>query len=373
VTSCSLGVMIAPPRLEDLDALRRSVADGSVSGLWWPDHWMGWAPAAAWSDVGELANRWPSPDLYADPFAEMAVFGRETGAPILGTCVTDVVRRHPVSVLQSVETVLRLSPESRVVLGIGAGERENLEPYGLPKPRIGRVEEYLDVIRQATSSGRVTIDGDFFAVHDAPVPVVSATDRLEVWVGAHGPRMLALTAQQADGWLPMGFPPGLVAKRKAGMAEHRRPGQAPVTTGVCVVIALVEDHAEAAEIADSEAMKRLALFSGSSVFAAAGHTHPFGADFNPMASYVPSTLSEAEVRAAVTGVPGDVVTRVVRVVTPTELNGLVEEYAAAGVDHLILWDVLHLVRPDSRARSLELLRDARSPASPTGRATHARQ
>lgn len=46
--------------------------------------------------------------------------GRITGAPVLGTAVTDVVRRHPVGLMQTVESVLRALPETEVVLGLAS-------------------------------------------------------------------------------------------------------------------------------------------------------------------------------------------------------------------------------------------------------------
>jgi phthiodiolone/phenolphthiodiolone dimycocerosates ketoreductase len=270
-----------------------------------------------------------------------------------------------------VETVLRLAPFSSVALGIGAGERENLEPYGLPPARVGRVEEYLEVLRQAVQSGRVDHHGQFFSITDAPVPAPLSAERLEVWVGAHGPRMLELTAQRGDGWLPMGFPPGLVAKRRTTIDAARPAERAPIRSSACVVVALVEDEAEVAELTASTALRRLALFSGSSVFTAAGHRHPLGEDFNPMTSYVPARLSADEVRAAVDQVPPEVVSRIVRVLTAEQVGDLLDQYGDAGVDHLVLWDVMHLVRPGSRGRSIQMLCDAARP-QPVREGAHAR-
>lgn len=119
MSRATLGAMVAPPGVEDVGALAEAVTTGALEGLWWPDHWMGWAPNAAWSEMGAIAESWASPDLYSDPFVEMVHLGLATGARLLGTAVTDVVRRHPVGLLQTVETVLRALPEAHVALGIG--------------------------------------------------------------------------------------------------------------------------------------------------------------------------------------------------------------------------------------------------------------
>jgi alkanesulfonate monooxygenase SsuD/methylene tetrahydromethanopterin reductase-like flavin-dependent oxidoreductase (luciferase family) len=51
----------------------------------------------------------------------------------IGTAVTDVVRRHPVMVAQAATTLAELTTRPPI-LGVGAGEGLNLDPYGLGSP-----------------------------------------------------------------------------------------------------------------------------------------------------------------------------------------------------------------------------------------------
>jgi phthiodiolone/phenolphthiodiolone dimycocerosates ketoreductase len=71
----------------------------------------------------------------------------------LGVGVTDANRRHPAVTAQAAAT-LHLITRGRAILGIGVGEREGNEPYGVDwtKP-VARFEEAIATIRALWSSG----------------------------------------------------------------------------------------------------------------------------------------------------------------------------------------------------------------------------
>jgi phthiodiolone/phenolphthiodiolone dimycocerosates ketoreductase len=48
----------------------------------------------------------------------------------LGSCVTDLQRKHPAVLAQTTMTLDHLS-NGRAILGIGAGEAMNMDPYGI--------------------------------------------------------------------------------------------------------------------------------------------------------------------------------------------------------------------------------------------------
>jgi len=349
----TLGTMVAPPGVESPAALRDAVADGALHGLWWPDHWMGWAPAAAWSAAGPIADAWPSPDLYADPFVEMVAIGATVRPPLVGTAVTDVVRRHPAGLVQSAESVLRALPGTRLALGIGAGERANLEPYGLARGSLGLVAETLDALRAMRNDGVATMAGRHLTLDRAPTPAPLCRDRLSVWLGAHGPRMRALAASAADGWLPVGFTPRQIA---AVVAELDRPSG--WTVGVCVPIGIVESAAERDRMCASPALKMLALSWDPAVFRRVGATHPLGDTVDPLRDLVAGHLTRSDALALLDRVPDEVVARFIRWGTPAGTAALFADYRSAGVDHLVAWEITHLADPTRRARSIELLRRA---------------
>lgn len=87
----------------------------------------------------------------------------------LGVCVTDAGRRNPAVTAQAAAT-LHLLTRGRAILGIGVGEREGNEPYGVEwtKP-VARFEEALATIRALWNSNGELIsrESPYFPLHNA--------------------------------------------------------------------------------------------------------------------------------------------------------------------------------------------------------------
>ena len=149
----------------------------------------------------------PSPDAFFDPFVMMGMMATRYRGVRIGTGVTEPFRRHPATLAQAFVTLDHMT-KGRAILGIGNGERENTEPYGMPfVKRVGRLEEALQIIRLLWGSGGepVSFDGKFWKLEDA----LFATPLYEgkappIWVASHAPRMLGLTGRYADGWIRRG-------------------------------------------------------------------------------------------------------------------------------------------------------------------------
>ncbi|MBU8819870.1 LLM class flavin-dependent oxidoreductase [Mycolicibacterium goodii] len=124
----------------------------------------------------------------------------------LGIGVTDAGRRNPAVTAQAAAT-LHLLTRGRAILGIGTGARESNQPYGVEWSRpVARFKESLATIRALWDSGGdpVTRDSPFFPLHNAVFDLPPYRGRWrEIWVGAHGPRMLRAAGRYADGWYPV--------------------------------------------------------------------------------------------------------------------------------------------------------------------------
>ena len=167
--------------------------------LWWPDHLMGWHPDTMWNEeFTPLAKHQPSSHVHVDPFAMMAAIGAQTERIRVGTCVTDLLRRHPASIAQTMLTLDHMT-KGRAILGLGSGEQLNIEPYGIEwaKP-VAKLAEGLEIIRLLMNAGneKVDFEGRHFRLQDAVMGLDPYGDRHpEIWLAAHGPRMLSLTGQ----------------------------------------------------------------------------------------------------------------------------------------------------------------------------------
>lgn len=132
--------------------------------------------------------------------------------------VANLPLRHPSVMAKSAASIDRMS-EGRLELGIGAGSFwDAIEGMGGPRRKpaeaVASLGEAIEIIRLLWSGERgLHFDGRHYrlkGVHSGPVP---AHD-IGIWVGAGGPRMLALIGRLADGWVPSSgwMPPSRLAE-----------------------------------------------------------------------------------------------------------------------------------------------------------------
>lgn len=110
--------------------------------------------------------------------------------------------------------------DGRCVLGLGASGPQVIEGFhGLPydKP-LTRTREIIEICRQVWKRERVNFDGK---VYTLPLPPEQGTglgkplklithpvrERIPIYVASLGPKNVAMTAELADGWLPIFYHP----------------------------------------------------------------------------------------------------------------------------------------------------------------------
>jgi Luciferase-like monooxygenase/Hemerythrin HHE cation binding domain len=120
--------------------------------------------------------------------------------------VANLPLRPPAMLAREVATLDILSG-GRAELGIGTGAFwDAIEAMGGPRRSAGEsvaaLREAIGVIRALWTPGRgVRLTGDHYSLHGAkpgPFPVHD----IGIWVGSYKERMLRLTGELADGWLP---------------------------------------------------------------------------------------------------------------------------------------------------------------------------
>jgi len=118
--------------------------------------------------------------------------------------MTNLLSR-PAPVLARTITGLSTISRGRVVLGMGAGGLwEEIVALGVtrlsPAARVRALEEAIMVVRALSGGGDpVTFDGEFYHVTGL-TPAAAPTP--PIWIGSLGPKALAVTGRQADGWIP---------------------------------------------------------------------------------------------------------------------------------------------------------------------------
>jgi len=159
-----------------------------------------------------------------DAWLMLAAIGAVTSHVELGTCVTDAIRRHPSAIALSTITLDRIT-KGRAILGIGAGEAQNVVDFGIEfsKP-VSKFKEQLEVIEKLFTSEpdrRVSYKGQYYSLIEACLQARSIRKpRPPIYIAAGAPKTLNLCAKYGDGWIPIGYTPELF-KNHANVIRER--------------------------------------------------------------------------------------------------------------------------------------------------------
>ena len=364
-----VGAMLNPvPPLELSVGLGVQAEATGYDSVWFPDHLMGWFPRALWTpEASSIVNLLPSPHLYLDPTVLIALVGQATQRVALGTGVTDIIRRSPPDVARTFVT-LSLATQGRAVLGLGAGERLNTEPYGLDyRKQVSRLEEALHIIRllwdQPLGGEPVSFEGRFWTLDRAVLDLDPYQGIAPpIWLGSHGPRMLRLAGRYADGWLPSypmdpaEYGQRLSLVRSAAREAGRDP--APITAGFHAYVVPAEDHETSHRMLAAPLAGAMSLVASSDNWERSGRRHPLGDGFQGLRDYVPEWYSSQELQAAVAAYHPDVLHDQVAHGTAAEIAAFFEPFVEAGLEHLVVSNVGPLAGIEYLGSSSAVLREA---------------
>ncbi len=305
---------------------------------------MGWWPQSIWtSDIVDGFATY-SPHTFFETTLSIAAAASASRNLIIGSGVTEPIRHHPAMIAQSYATLEHIT-KGRCILGIGAGERENVEPYGLRYEKIvSRLEESLQIIRLCWNSERdelLNFDGEFWKLKDAVFELPPLKERAPIWIGGVRERMCRLVGRYGDGWLPFSVDLKTYEDRLQLIEEEAKKAGRDfdkITKGLYMSIIIDRDHDECLKVMDTPSIKAKALSTPAYVFEKYGLEHPFGKDFYGITDFVPSRISKKEVFDAMDKIPLDVIQETYLWGTPDEIIEKLEKFADLGLDHLVLWN-----------------------------------
>ncbi len=163
---------------------------------------------------------WTAEAWGSDAFTPLAWIGAQTSRIRLGTAIVQLSGRTPAATAMAALTLDHLS-KGRMTLGLGVSGPQVVEGwYGQPfsKP-LARTREYVSIVRQVLRrDAPVANDGPHYPLpYRGPgswglgKPLRSIVHPLRadlpIFLGAEGPRNVALAAEIADGWLPLYYSP----------------------------------------------------------------------------------------------------------------------------------------------------------------------
>jgi phthiodiolone/phenolphthiodiolone dimycocerosates ketoreductase len=317
-----------------------------VDSLWVPDHLNGLFPRSLWKQKYCGATKLvPTLDAYMEPWTMLGHLAarNRAGRMHLGTSVTDTGRRNPAVTAQAAAT-LHLLTRGRAILGIGTGEREGNEPYGVDwsKP-VARFEEAMATIRALWNSGGQLINRDspYFPLRNALFDLPPYRGKWpEIWIAAHGPRMLRAAGRYGDGYFP-GFPhrpqdyaQRLEVVRAAASDAGRDPMSITPAAWLPVITGRSRDDVD--EALDSEMVKFWGLSASDEDYRRHGAQHPLGAGFSGAQDLLPFNMDEQTALSHVAQIPPALLRETTLAGTPEEVLERAAEWRDCGVRYMVL-------------------------------------
>ncbi len=183
----------------------------------------------------------------------------------IGSSILQMPARTPAMTAMTAVTLNELSG-GRFLLGLGVSGPQVVEgwhgrPYGRP---LGTTREYVEIVRMAVARKhplrhqgehyRIPYRGEGATGLGKPLKLMThPTHELPIYLAAIGPRNVALTAEIADGWLPVFFSPERAGEifgpaLDEGFAASGEPAKAAQFAIVPSVQAAVDDDLEAARL-----------------------------------------------------------------------------------------------------------------------------
>jgi len=331
------------------DAAYLIAAASGADSFWVPDHLNSIFPrSVATPKYLGAARLAPHIDAYLEPWTLLGhLAARHRMRRLrLGTAVTDAGRRNPAVTAQAAAT-LHLLTRGRAILGIGTGEREGNEPYGVDWSRpVARLEEAVATIRALWDSrgDLVTRESPYFPLRNAlfDLPPYKGTWP-EIWIASHGPRMLRITGRYADAWLPQlifrptEYATGLDMIRGAASDAGRDPMSIVPARAVFVFTGRSSDEVD--EALNSAFTKAAALDLPGEVWARHGMQHPMGLNSSGAQDLLPQLLDEQMVLSYTRDVPVSLLKEALLAGTPEEVIDQAAEWRDHGLRYLVVGNV----------------------------------
>lgn len=195
----------------------------------------------------------------------MGYLAAKTESITIGAGILPIYTRTPTLMAMTAASMDMLT-NGRFILGLGASGPQVIEGFHGVKydAPLGRTREIIDICRIVWKRARVTYDGKYYQL---PLPAGEGTglgkplkmiakpirEDIPVWIASLGPKNVEMTAEIANGWLPIFYMPERAndvwgADLAAGMAK-RDLNLGPLEICAGGLVAIGDDKSDIAELA----------------------------------------------------------------------------------------------------------------------------
>jgi alkanesulfonate monooxygenase SsuD/methylene tetrahydromethanopterin reductase-like flavin-dependent oxidoreductase (luciferase family) len=324
------GWALPPEPVDEMIQVSQLCEKNNFDSVWWMDHLMG-VP-----NVNDyMAHQVP------EVFTTMMAIGQQTEKITVGAAVSDVLRRHPAVMAQTIATI-DSALKGRTALGIGPGNGINQIPFGIPLTNaVQKLREGIQVMKllwKSDSNNLVDYEGKFFKLKKACLQVEPfSKPNPPVYVGAHGSAMLALAGEIGDGWIPHAHTPEsyseylAIIRDAAKSAGRELDGFDP---GYQMPFAISKDREEARRIVEGPA-KGYFTFAPY-VLKKLAPDIPVPDWLNPFAFWSRKKESDEAKQRLLEQIPTELALRSAIWGTPDDCIEKIDDFIRAGCRHFVL-------------------------------------
>ena len=323
---------------------------GHNTGYWAQGPPPGAQEAIAEADRLGFDSFWTAEAYGSDVLTPLAWWGASTTNVRLGTAIMQMSARQPTAAGMAAVTMDHLSG-GRFILGLGVSGPQVVEGwYGQPfaKP-LARTREYVQIVRDVIArEGLITNDGPHY-----PLPLEGGTGLgkplkpmlhpvrtdIPIFLGAEGPKNVALAAEICDGWLALFYSPHHDGFYREALAEgfgretaRRTPETFEVTATVPVII-----HDDIEQAADFLRPMYALYFGGMGARGANFHNDvPVRMGFADAAREIQDLYLDGKKAEATAAVPDELVDEVALVGPKERIADQLDQWRESGITTMIL-------------------------------------
>ncbi len=166
---------------------------------------------------------WSAEAYGSDAITPLAYLAGQTESIRLGTAVAQVSARAPTVLAMQLASIDQLAGGGRVIGGLGLSGPQVVEGWhGMPWARPGaRLRDCTEILRKTLARREPVVHagegialpygGDDASGLGKPLKsILHMNPDIPLWLGTGSRANVALAAEIADGWIPMGFTPGMM-------------------------------------------------------------------------------------------------------------------------------------------------------------------
>lgn len=220
---------------------------------------------------------WTAEAYGSDALTPLAFLAARTETIKLGAGIMQMPARSPTMTAMTAATIDQMS-NGRFLLGLGVSGPQVVEgwhgrPFGKP---LGVTREYVTIVRKALARDEpVTFDGDYYQIpfrgagstglgKPLKLMVKPKNPHLPIYLAAIGPKNVRLTAEIADGWLPLFYSPERAKDIYGSLLEEgfAASGDAEKAEGFDIAASVFASVTDDLDRARLESKPMLALYIG---------------------------------------------------------------------------------------------------------------